>query len=182
MSEAQAPKQHQYATTVIWTGDRGGGARTYRGYDRSWDMAAAGQATAPWSNDPLLGGDPTEYIRRTRCCRASPPATCSGACTWPPTPAWSSIATDSPLGVGETAAEGAGRFLRATLHRPSRSKRVRTWRVRTPSITRRAGSVSSPGRCRSRSTIRRPTCRAPSPSGFRRAGPPRRPCPCPGFR
>lgn len=116
MSEAQAPKQHQYATTVIWTGDRGGGARTYRGYDRTWDMAAAGKATAPCSNDPLLGGDATKYNPEDLLLSAL--SACHMLwCLHLAADAGLVVHSyhDSPLGVGETAADGAGRFLRATL-------------------------------------------------------------------
>jgi organic hydroperoxide reductase OsmC/OhrA len=52
-------KQHDYTCLIEWTGDRGDGTRTYRGYDRTWNIATPGKPVVPCSNDPLLGGDPT---------------------------------------------------------------------------------------------------------------------------
>ena len=52
-------KQHDYTCLIEWTGDRGDGTRTYRGYDRAWNIATSGKPVVNCSNDPLLGGDPT---------------------------------------------------------------------------------------------------------------------------
>ena len=52
-------KQHDYTSLIEWTGDRGQGTRTYRGYDRTWTIATPGKPPVPCSNDPLLGGDPS---------------------------------------------------------------------------------------------------------------------------
>ena len=49
---------HSYTSRVVWTGNRGDGTATYRGYDRTWDVAVPGKPVIPCSNDPLLGGDP----------------------------------------------------------------------------------------------------------------------------
>ena len=109
-------KEHNYTCQIAWTGNRGEGTRHYRGYDRSWDIVTPGKPVIHCSNDPLLGGDPT---------RPNPEdlllATLS-AChmLW-----YLHLASnagivvhayaDQPVGVGETAANGSGRFLRATL-------------------------------------------------------------------
>lgn len=116
MSDAQTGKTHDYETTVIWTGNRGDGARTYRGYDRTWDMAAAGKMPLHCSNDPLLGGDPTKYNPEDLLLSAL--SSCH--MLWYLHLATSAGITvhsyrDTPIGVGETAPNGAGRFLRATL-------------------------------------------------------------------
>ena len=51
---------HSYTSRIVWTGNRGNGTASYRGYDRTWDMAAPGKAVIHCSNDPLLGGDPAK--------------------------------------------------------------------------------------------------------------------------
>lgn len=109
-------KEHDYTCQIAWTGNRGDGTKTYRGYDRSWDIVTPGKPVIHCSNDPLLGGDPT---------RPNPEdlllATLS-AChmLW-----YLHLASnagivvhgyaDQPVAVGETAANGSGSFLRATL-------------------------------------------------------------------
>lgn len=49
---------HEYSTLVRWTGNTGAGTRSYRSYQRRWDIAAHGKPVIHCSNDPLLGGDP----------------------------------------------------------------------------------------------------------------------------
>lgn len=51
---------HIYTSSIIWTGNRGAGTASYRGYDRTWDVAIAGKAVIHCSNDPALGGDPSK--------------------------------------------------------------------------------------------------------------------------
>jgi organic hydroperoxide reductase OsmC/OhrA len=107
---------HEYTSSIEWTGNRGAGTRTYRGYDRTWEIRTPGKAAIQCSNDPLLGGDPTKPNPEDLLLSAL--ASCHML--------WylhlASTAgivvhayTDSPLGVGETLASGAGRMLRATL-------------------------------------------------------------------
>lgn len=48
-------KLHDFASSIIWTGNRGEGTRTYKGYDRTWDIALPGKGIIHRSNDPLLG-------------------------------------------------------------------------------------------------------------------------------
>ncbi|HEY8351979.1 MAG TPA: OsmC family protein [Sphingomonadales bacterium] len=109
-------KQHQYETRIIWTGNRDEGTRHYRSYDRTWDMAAPGKPVVSCSNDPLLGGDPTKYNPEDLLLSAL------SAChmLW-----FLHLAAnaglvvhgyvDQPIGVGETTADGAGRFVRVLL-------------------------------------------------------------------
>ena len=109
-------KQHEHSARVEWTGNRGDGTRTYRGYDRTWDIATPGKPVIHCSNDPLLGGDPglpnpeDLLIASLSACHML----------------WylhlASVAgivihsyRDNPVGIGETSPNGAGRFLSATL-------------------------------------------------------------------
>jgi len=110
------PGTHEYSASVRWTGNRGQGTRAYRGYDRTWDIATPGKALVHCSNDPLLGGDPSKHNPEDLLLASL--SSCH--MLW-----YLHLAsdagivvqgyTDSPLGLGETLANGAGRFLRATL-------------------------------------------------------------------
>ena len=51
-------KQHEYVSAIAWTGNRGDGTKSYRSYDRTWDIAIPGKPVVHCSNDPLLGGNP----------------------------------------------------------------------------------------------------------------------------
>lgn len=107
---------HAYTCHIAWTGNRGEGTRHYHGYDRTWRIATPGKPVIECSNDPVLGGDAT---------RPNPEdlllAALSGCHML-----WylhlASVAgvvvsgySDDPVGEGESAADGTGRFLRATL-------------------------------------------------------------------
>lgn len=109
-------KEHEYTCRVDWTGNRGEGTRTYRGYDRTWDISTPGKPVIHCSNDPLLGGDPA--LPNPEDLLLSAVSACH--MLW-----YLHLAgkagivvqgySDEPSGVGETAPEGAGRFLRVTL-------------------------------------------------------------------
>lgn len=109
-------KQHDYTSLIEWTGDKGQGTRTYRGYDRTWTIITPGKPPVPCSNDPLLGGDPT--LHNPEDLLLSSLSACHML--------WylhlASVAgivvrgyRDQPIGVGESTPDGAGRFLSATL-------------------------------------------------------------------
>ena len=116
---SKPPKEHPYGCRIEWTGDRGEGTLRYRGYDRTWDVTTPGKPVVHCSNDPLLGGDPALHnpedllIASLSACHM----------LW-----YLHLASnagivvhgyrDEPEAIGETTADGAGRFLRATL-RPS---------------------------------------------------------------
>jgi organic hydroperoxide reductase OsmC/OhrA len=109
-------KQHDYTARIIWTGNRGEGTKTYRGYDRSWDIITSGKPIIHCSNDPLLGGDPT--LPNPEDLLLSSLSACH--MLWYLHLASGAGITvlsyqDDPVGVGETSPNGAGRFLRATL-------------------------------------------------------------------
>ena len=57
----KAAKEHSYAVTVTWTGNTGSGTSTYRGYQRSHDIAVRGKPTLPASSDPEFLGDRSRY-------------------------------------------------------------------------------------------------------------------------
>jgi organic hydroperoxide reductase OsmC/OhrA len=109
-------KQHDYTSSIVWTGDRGEGTRTYKGYDRTWEVRTAGKPVIACSNDPLLGGNPA--LHNPEDLLLSSLAACH--MLWYLHLASSAGIVvvgyrDEPIGVGETSPNGAGRFLRATL-------------------------------------------------------------------
>lgn len=109
-------KQHDYTARVEWTGNRGEGTRSYRGYDRTWDIATPGKPVTHCSNDPLLGGDPG--LPNPEDLLLASLSACHML--------WylhlASVAgivvqsyQDNPVATGETSPNGAGRFLSAIL-------------------------------------------------------------------
>jgi len=52
-----AGKQHRYAVTVTWAGNIGMGTKTYRGYERAYEIAAEGKPAIIGSSDPAFLGD-----------------------------------------------------------------------------------------------------------------------------
>lgn len=108
--------EHEYTARVVWTGNRGQGTASYKGYDRTWNVETPDKPVIHCSNDPLLGGDPTLHnpedllIASLSACHM----------LW-----YLHLASDAgiavqsykddPLAVGETDKKGASRFLRATL-------------------------------------------------------------------
>ncbi|VVS99419.1 Peroxiredoxin [Sphingomonas sp. EC-HK361] len=109
-------RQHDFISTIIWTGNRGTGTASYRGYDRSWDIAVPGRAVIHCSNDPLLGGDPALanpedlLLSALSAChmlwylhRASEAGIVVHSYR------------DTPVGHAESTPDGAGRYVGATL-------------------------------------------------------------------
>ncbi|MGE0118644.1 MAG: OsmC family protein [Dongiaceae bacterium] len=54
-------KEHRYAVTVEWTGDRGGGTSGYKAYARDHEIRVDGKPPIPGSSDPGFRGDPARY-------------------------------------------------------------------------------------------------------------------------
>jgi len=54
-------KEHHYAATVEWTGNRGTGTSAYTAYDRAHVIRIAGKPPIPGSSDPAFRGDPARY-------------------------------------------------------------------------------------------------------------------------
>jgi organic hydroperoxide reductase OsmC/OhrA len=107
---------HEFTAAVRWTGNRGQGTSSYRGYDRTWDIASANKVVVNCSNDPQLGGDPAKHNPEDLLLASL--SSCH--MLW-----YLHLASDAgivvhsysdaPVGLGETLANGAGRFVRATL-------------------------------------------------------------------
>ncbi|MEC7963050.1 MAG: OsmC family protein [Pseudomonadota bacterium] len=109
-------KEHDFTAQILWTGNTGQGTETYRAYERTWQVQTPGKPVIHCSNDPMLGGDPTLHNPEDMLLSAL------SAChmLW-----YLHLASeagvvvtgyqDTPIGRGETAPNGAGRFLSATL-------------------------------------------------------------------
>ena len=54
-------KPHDFTARISWTGNRGEGTRTYRSYDRTWNIETEGKEVVACSNDPMLGGDRSKH-------------------------------------------------------------------------------------------------------------------------
>jgi organic hydroperoxide reductase OsmC/OhrA len=118
--------EHDYTSRIVWTGNRGEGTAHYRGYDRTWDIATPGKPVVHCSNDPLLGGDPG--LPNPEDLLLSALSGCHMLWYLHLASEAGIVVTDyvdEPIGVGESARDGTGRFLRATLR---------------PTITVRAGA------------------------------------------
>jgi len=108
--------EHDYTARVVWTGNRGQGTASYRAYGRCWNVETPGKPVIHCSNDPLLGGDPALHNPEDMLIAAL------SACHMLWYLHFSSNAgiavqgySDDPVAVGETDADGASRFLHATL-------------------------------------------------------------------
>lgn len=109
-------RRHDFVAKIAWTGNRGDGTRTYRGYDRTWRVETPGKPPIECSNDPLLGGDPSLHNPEDMLIASL------SAChmLW-----YLHLAsearivvrsyTDEPVGEGESAPDGSGRFIGAVL-------------------------------------------------------------------
>lgn len=108
--------QHEFSARVQWTGNRGEGTRSYRGYDRTWDIATPGKPVVHCSNDPRLGGDPA--LPNPEDLLISALASCHMLWYLHLASNAGIIVTgyrDDAVGVGESTPDGAGRFVRAVL-------------------------------------------------------------------
>jgi len=108
--------QHLYTVDVKWTGNLGQGTSSYRAYNRTWDLCSPGKPVVACSNDPVLGGNPSQYNPEDMLIGAL------SAChmLW-----FLHLASDAGIVVetyedhaeatGETRPNGASRFLEAVL-------------------------------------------------------------------
>jgi organic hydroperoxide reductase OsmC/OhrA len=107
---------HSYTSRIVWTGNRGDGTATYRGYDRTWDIAVPGKPVIPCSNDPLLGGDPGKMNPEDLLLSALSACHMLWYLHYAADAGIVVLAyEDEPEGVGEAGPGGAGRFVSATL-------------------------------------------------------------------
>lgn len=54
-------KEHYYAATIKWTGNKGTGTDHYRNYERSHTISIEGKAVIEASSDPAFRGDKTKH-------------------------------------------------------------------------------------------------------------------------
>jgi organic hydroperoxide reductase OsmC/OhrA len=54
-------KTHHYRADVVWTGNLGAGTRSYRAYERSYEIRCAGKAPIMGSSDPAFRGNPSMH-------------------------------------------------------------------------------------------------------------------------
>jgi organic hydroperoxide reductase OsmC/OhrA len=109
-------EQHEFVSRIEWTGNRGEGTKTYRGYDRTWDIATPGKPVTHCSNDPRLGGDPA--LPNPEDLLISSLAACHMLWYLHLASRAGIVVTsyrDDAVGVGESTSDGAGRFVRAVL-------------------------------------------------------------------
>jgi len=109
-------KEHDFNSRIEWTGNRGDGTRSYKGYDRTWQIATPGKPLIQCSNDPLLGGDPT--LPNPEDLLLSALSACHMLWYLHLASAAGIVVTayaDDPVGVGESTPDGAGRYVRAVL-------------------------------------------------------------------
>lgn len=56
-----AGKQHHYRVTVRWTGNKGTGTSSHKGYSRAHVISAPGKPAIDGSSDPSFRGDPARW-------------------------------------------------------------------------------------------------------------------------
>lgn len=54
-------KNHQYKTSVTWTGNKGSGTMDFRSYDRDYIVTVDGKATISGSSDSAFLGDKSKH-------------------------------------------------------------------------------------------------------------------------
>lgn len=54
-------KEHQYKTSLVWTGNKGMGTINYRAYERNYTITVDGKPALLGSSDPSFLGDRTKY-------------------------------------------------------------------------------------------------------------------------
>ena len=53
--------EHLYKTFLKWTGNKGEGTKSYRAYDRAYEIEVEGKPIVFGSSDPAFRGDKTKY-------------------------------------------------------------------------------------------------------------------------
>lgn len=54
-------KEHQYKTSLVWTGNKGSGTMDYRSYDRDFVISIVNKEPISGSSDSAFMGDKTKY-------------------------------------------------------------------------------------------------------------------------
>jgi organic hydroperoxide reductase OsmC/OhrA len=109
-------REHRYAVTLKWTGNRGQGTASYRAYGRDHRLVVPGKPPLEGSSDPAFRGDPTRWnpeellvASLAACHQLWYLHLCAAAGITVTT------YTDEALGVMEETADGAGQFRRVLL-------------------------------------------------------------------
>lgn len=108
--------EHEFPARVVWTGNLGRGTTNYHAYQRTWSVATPGKSEIQCSNDPLLGGDPA--LHNPEDLLIATVSACHMLWYLHLASKAKIIVTsyvDDPVGIGETEANGTGRFVRAVL-------------------------------------------------------------------
>src|ERR1700753_35456 len=109
-------RRHSYSVTVAWTGNTGTGTSSYRNYERSHEISAAGKTPIAGSSDPAFRGDakrwnPEELLvaSLSTCHQLWYLHLCAEAGVVVET------YVDEAVGVMEEAADGGGQFVEVVL-------------------------------------------------------------------
>ena len=54
-------REHHYSASIVWTGNRGTGTQTYKGYDRSHLISIKNKPDIEGSSDTAFSGDATKH-------------------------------------------------------------------------------------------------------------------------
>ncbi|MGC9669344.1 OsmC family protein [Planosporangium sp. 12N6] len=147
------PRTHTYELTVTWTGDRGTGTASYRGYSRAHEVTAAGPPPLPGSSDPTFRGDPDRWnpeqllvAALSQCHMLAYLHVCAVAGVVV------TGYTDTPRGVMAETADGGGHFTevalrpRVTVTSPDMVERATALHEDAHRVCFIAGSVNFPVR------------------------------------
>jgi organic hydroperoxide reductase OsmC/OhrA len=110
-------KQHQYKTTIQWTGNKGTGTDSYRSYERSHTISVENKPVIEGSSDPAFRGDKTKYNPEEML--LSSLSSCHMLWYLHFCSEESVIVTDyidHAKGVMEETSDGSGQFTEVTLH------------------------------------------------------------------
>ena len=110
-------REHRYSVNVVWTGNTGKGTSDYRSYLRDHEISVPGKPPINGSSDPKFRGDRVRYNPEELFVSAL--STCH--MLW-----YLHLCADAGIvvvsyedraeGTMEESSEGAGRFVRVTLH------------------------------------------------------------------
>jgi organic hydroperoxide reductase OsmC/OhrA len=110
-------RQHRYALTVEWTGNRGDGTSSYRSYDRDHEIRAEHAASIAGSSDPAFRGNPSRWNPEQLLLAAA--AQCH-MLSYLHHAAVNGVVVvgyvDHPTAVMTEDSDGGGRFTEITLH------------------------------------------------------------------
>ncbi|MCG8360651.1 MAG: OsmC family protein [Kiloniellales bacterium] len=60
-ADKSAVRLHDYATSIVWTGNLGDGTSSYEAYGRQHEISCVGKPPIQGSSDPAFKGDPSRY-------------------------------------------------------------------------------------------------------------------------